>query len=776
MAKVAKKVEKTFEENLKYIGLNLDKLPPFLKKYEGLNFRPSNSYDDAVYKVYKYVNIKEIEILITPENRLTDIKQRYKLSSPICEYLDSEKEENIEKFARFIKMVSTMDKARIAEIAKEQEELNEKIPYEVKYPNNFIWQIYYSDYAKKYFMLVPTEEQDNNALFYLLKEQIANIRAKKPRYIFTPISHMEYTGGFLSKSEIDDMENYLWYFTKDWPNIYEVFDKDNNLFIKIVGQTNIYEKMRTTYSITLYTKEEALELYKLLKAMFILATGAREEYHFITKISKDGKIEFWSNNTKIEYSKLSEFIKVEYVDKIDKLKYEEKEQKELKRKLDKFKAIIEDLTQEYLLRQKQIATFLECKKTFFGRVKYFFRKKKDDKIVKKPEKRVASEEKKDETLEALYELKEQYTIEDLINICTKLEEVKKENTNLTLDLKAIETKEEILSKKNDNADLYIKEIDKHKKSIFEFWKFTSKDEMQTLAEAEEEEENEKTKMKRYFDYDEDMEELGKKMDELQRRKLSKNETDAMFAIRYVPNSFKELESSEEDAKVNEVEENKKTRGRKKKITTAIEEDLKKLQQDYQNDIEIINAKDFDIFGGLIEDKTKIKAINNQKHREIEKDKYKVLNINMDTDIEAYKENIRGFLKLIKEALNKIQAPYDMSVYCVNNKKSIEGMHIFDINPKSAIEQELRSKKDKIQLCKINIKENTPAVFYTNIMFYDNFNKTLPLGMDLSTEVLLDTNKLNLKFAKEESFYVNYKVNEFDFNTKEIVVCEYNVEE
>ena len=116
MAKVAKETEKIFEENLKYIGLNLDKLPTFLKKYEGLNFRPSNSYDDAVYKVYKYVNIKEIEILITPENRLTDIKQRYKLSSPICEYLDSEKEENIEKFARFIKMVSTMDKARIAEI------------------------------------------------------------------------------------------------------------------------------------------------------------------------------------------------------------------------------------------------------------------------------------------------------------------------------------------------------------------------------------------------------------------------------------------------------------------------------------------------------------------------------------------------------------------------------------------------------------------------------------------------------------------------------------
>lgn len=772
MAKITKETEKTFEENLKYIGLNLNKIPTFLKKYEGLNFRPSKSYDETIYKVYKYVNIKEIEILITPENRLTDIKQRYKLASPICEYLDSEKEENIEKFAKFMKLVTTINKDRIEEITKEQEELNDKIPFEVKYPNNFIWQIYYSDYAKKYFMLVATEEQDNNALFYLLKEQIANVRARKPRYIFVPISHMEYTGEFLSKSEIDDIENYLWYFTKEWPNIYEVFDKDNNMFIKIVGETNIYEKMRTTYSITLDTKEKAVELYKLLKAMFILATGAREEYKFVTKLNSDGEIEFWQNNTKLEYAKLSEYIKLEYLDKIDKLKYEEKEKKELKRKLAKFKNIIEDLTQEYLLRQKQIAIFLECKKTFFGRVRYFFKKKKnEEKIIKKPEKREQIEEKKDETLESLYALKEQYTIEDLINICTKLEEVKKENTNLTLDLKAIETKEEILSKKLDNAELYIKEIDKHKKSIFEFWKFTSKDEMQTLAEADEQEENEKTRMKKYFDYDADLENLGIKMDELQRRKLSKNETDAMFAIRYVPNSFSELEKNENSEEELEEQEDKKN---KKKKETALEKDLNELKKEYQNNIEIINAKDFDIFGGLVEDKTKIKAINNVKHREIEKDKYKVLNVNLDTDIEAYKESINSYLKLIKEALNKISSPYDMSVYALNTKKSIDGIHVFDINPKNAIEKELRSKKSKLILCKINIKENAPAVFYTNIMFYDNFNKTLPVGMNLSTEILLDTNKLNLKFVKEDSFYVNYKVDEFDFNTKEIVVYEYEM--
>ena len=774
MPRKTKESDQTLENNLEYIGLNLSKIPNFLKQYESLNFRPSKSYDETVYKVYKYINIKEIQILITPCDRLTDIKERYKLASPIVEYLDSKSEDNIEKFATFLKMVSTMKKDRIEEIAKEQEILNSQIPYEVKYPNNYIWQIYYSDVAKKYFMLVPTNEQDNNALFYLLKEQIANVRARKPRFIFAPVSHLEYSGAFLTKSEIADIENYLWYFTKEWPNIYEVYDKQGEMFLKIIGVTNIYEKMQSTYSITLDTKKKATELYKLLKAMFILATGAKEEYHFITKINQDGEIEFWNNNTKIEYEKLSEFIKLEYLDKIDKLKYEQKEKKELKRKVDKFKIVIEDLTQEYLLKQRQIATFLECKKSFFGRVRYFFKKKKDDQIEKKPVKQPRTEEEKDNSLNELFELKEQYTIEDLISICTKLEELKKENTNLELDLNAIETKEEILSKKVDNAELYIKEIDKHKKSIFEFWKFTKKDEVATLNEGEGEEGTEKVKMKKYFDYIEDLEKLGQKMDELQRRKLSKNETDALFAIRQVPESFRELEKEKETSvEVYEQKDAEEVKKKSKKIS-PLEKDLEQLKEEYEKDIEVINAKDFDIFGNLVEDKTKVKSINNVKHREIEKDKYKVLNINMDTDIKLYVENLESYLSLIKEALNKIQSPYDMSVYCINSKKGIEGINIFDINPETALKNELDSKKSKIILCRINIKENTPAVFYTNIMFYDNFNKTLPVGMNLSTEVLVDVNKLKLDFKGEETFYINHKENEFDFTTKEVKLYEYEV--
>ena len=106
MAKITNENNEIIETNLKYIGLNLDEIPEFLKEHEPLSFRPLKSYDDIVYKVYRYIDITKIEILITPTDRLTDLKEKYKLASPIYTYLDDQTEENIEKFAIFLKMVS----------------------------------------------------------------------------------------------------------------------------------------------------------------------------------------------------------------------------------------------------------------------------------------------------------------------------------------------------------------------------------------------------------------------------------------------------------------------------------------------------------------------------------------------------------------------------------------------------------------------------------------------------------------------------------------------
>ena len=739
---------KTMIQNkLEYIGLNLGRIPKFLTEYTPLNYRAVKSYDDNIYKVYKHINVKDIEILLTPTDRLADLKERYKLAAPLFTYLDEKSEENIEKFTIFLNMLKNLDIDKIEELEEEQKLLKENIPTKVKYKNNFIWQIYYSDYAKKFFMLVPINEQDTSALFYVLKKQINSKKARKKETIFVPISNLEYSGEFLTGAEITDIENYLWFFTKEWASIYEVYDLKDKLMLKIVGNTNVYEKIKSDYVVTLKNKQEAIEFYKLLKAMFILATGIPNEYKFDTKIDVFGKLQFEYNGIELQYEKLSEFIKDEYNCKIDELKETIKEKEKLEKRLKRFNSIVDELTQEYLIRQKQIATFLECKKTFFGKVKYFFKKKKNIQIVNKIEKSDRLEKKEeDKEIQSLYEEKEQYTIEDLINLCTKLDEKKNENSNLNLDINAIESKKDMLSTKIDNADLYIKEIDKHKKSIFEFWKFTNKDEISTLTQGEQEE-LPKTKIEKCFDYIEDMEELGKKADELQRRKLSKNETDAIFAVKQAINSVKAFENEYEDIK-----------------------EFKKLKQEYEDNMEYINMKDFNIFGSMNKDKTQISTINNQKHREIPKDKYKVLNINANTEIDMFKENLKNYTKLVEEAFNKITLQNNIAVYKLL-QANMNGLEIFNISPIKELEN---IKEDSTTLHKFNLQEGVPILFYSNIIFYENFNKTLPIGMDLSTEVLLDLNQLEMEKINENEFNYNVKRNEFDYEIRKIKVIEYNV--
>ncbi len=165
-----------------------------------------------------------------------------------------------------------MNTETIEKIGQKQEKLKDALPYEVKYSDNYIWQIYYSDASDNYFMLVPTNETNNNAFFYLIKKKIEASKSRKKETIFVPVIGEEYSQNYLLQSQITDLENYLWYFTKQWPSIYEVYDVKGKMKIKIVGQTKVYGDVKSDYVMTFENKEEATEWYKLVKALFILAT------------------------------------------------------------------------------------------------------------------------------------------------------------------------------------------------------------------------------------------------------------------------------------------------------------------------------------------------------------------------------------------------------------------------------------------------------------------------------------------------------------------------
>ena len=58
-----------------------------------------------------------------------------------------------------------------------------------------------------------------------------------------------------------------------------------------------------------------------------------------------------------------------------------------------------------------------------------------------------------------------------------------------MDINSLKLKHKNMQKKIENAAAFIQEIDNHKKSIFEFWKYSNKDEIASLPEGEAEELN-----------------------------------------------------------------------------------------------------------------------------------------------------------------------------------------------------------------------------------------------------------------------------------------------
>lgn len=763
-----KKIDKTesMEEKLEYLGLNLEKIPANIKKFEPLDFRVPKFYDEKQYRQYRYIPIKDIQILLSPTNRLDEIEEKYKKASPLADYLDSKSEENILKYTTFLNMLKKVRIEDIEKVEEEQVNLNKKIPFKVKFEGNYLWQIYYSENTDKYFMLVPTEDADYSTFFFLLKKQLEKKRTGK---IFVPVRNVGYSKEYLKKSEFEDIENYLWLFTKDWPLVYEVYDKNGDLSIQIVGETEVYEKIKSPYKIKLSSKEEANQFYKLIKAMFILQTELPHYFSFKTNIGKLGEIEFYIEDRKIEYGNIVQWMNDEF-----ELGQERSQAaKELieinQKKLENLKAEVATQEIEYLAKEKQITTFLECKKSFFGKFKYYFKySKKKNKVNIKEKIQVEAEEELEKE-KVNYKKKknkitskENHTIEELIELYKEFEKLENTLKNIMLDINSLKLKKKNMEKKIENATLFIEEIDSHKKSIFEFWKYSNKDEVATLPEGEEEEVNIIKKITKVFDYEEDIEKFGKTMDKIQRKALSKQETDSIYIT-----STNLLEI------LNKVKNNDVL---PKDITAS----LRDLKKEAIQEKTLTEKDEFDIFGGIAQDLSKISKINNKKHREIAKDKFVILDINKNTKQIGYKLALEKVIENVKTALEKVAISEDLPVYKAMHDKLLDEkeINVFDINPEAEIKETIKQEESKINFYKLYLKQGTNAVSFTNCIFYDNQNKTLPIGQDLSTKILVDISKLDMKLKEKYSFQiVDFEKENDDFSDikiKTIQVFEYEI--
>ena len=728
------------KEKLNVLGLDLENLPTFLTETKPIIFNPSRLNNDKELKVYKYVPIKDIEIYCTTAHRDDPIKEKYSKSMPLGRFIE-ESEHDSEKSAELLNVFERISDISIKRVALEQSKMADKIPFTVHYPKNQLWQIYYSADTDRYFMLVSLKEDTFDELFYLLRKKIEAEQKDKNEKIFVPISYVNYSEQYLSNKEINDIENYLWVFTKNWSLTYEVHDLDDKLTVQIVGETPIYDSLKTMYKIILRSKEEADEFYKLIKALFILQTELGSRYNFTTQINEKNSIEFFYEGKKITYGDLPEFIKEKYIETEAEIKKFNQKSFKLENKLKDFKAELKKEEAEYFIKQKEISTYLECKKTFFGKVKYFFSKKKN-----KAKEEIEEVEKKEETkepkpIQGYTDDKKYHTIDDLVTVQALYEKSERYVKDLTQDIKAMELKILNTKKKIENATLYIQEIDKHKKSLFDFWKFANKDELLELDTGDDIYDGDAQKIKKKFDYEYDFEDLGIAYDKLQRTKFSKQELDSIYvASTNVLPIINMLKNGDMDKDV-------------------IEEQLRSLKSEYftSSNTTLSSKVDFDIFGSMRDDPTQVKYLNNKSHRENEKDKFQILNINKKIDIFDFTEKLQLMTSSLNEAMHKIKFDYDMPIYkvgSINEKLHKTDFSVFNINAEREIESYDNKFETAVKLFKLNFKEGYPAVFLTNATYYDNTNNTLPNGMDVTSKVIIDADMFEYELVKKEKMKTN----------------------
>ena len=98
----------------------------------------------------------------------------------------------------------------------------------------------------------------------------------------------------------------------------------------------------------------------------------------------------------------------------------------------------------------------------------------------------------------------------------------------------------------------------------------------------------------------------------------------------------------------------------------------------------------------------------------------------------------------------------MSIYIKKEDENNEYI-LGDINPENLID----SNNINTSLVKIEMNNKTNILYYTNIAFYENINKTLPLGMDLSSKVLIKSNILKEKNKASDTIYLLEKQDDFN---------------
>jgi len=80
-------IKNDLTSKLKYLKLDLNNIPKYLYDFKPLGFNLSRLNSDKDHKVFRFVPIEKIEILLTPCLRSDSVREKYSKAEPLGKYL-----------------------------------------------------------------------------------------------------------------------------------------------------------------------------------------------------------------------------------------------------------------------------------------------------------------------------------------------------------------------------------------------------------------------------------------------------------------------------------------------------------------------------------------------------------------------------------------------------------------------------------------------------------------------------------------------------------------
>lgn len=715
--------------------------------------------ENNIKKVYRYIPISKIDIMVTNHSRNDKIRDKFKDALPIIEYIYSKEFKDFDKI-RLEYLLKDYNDEKYEEVEKLQKRLFEKEPFRITYEEDVFYEIYYLKEENRYVLMICTEDIVFKEIQYILQKKVEYYITKDEQYIYAGIANLEYSENFLSNEEIQELEDVLWYFTKAWPVTYELYNNKSEYSLEVVGNFEIYNGLTSIYRVQLKSKEKAAEYLKLAKALMALEKDTNKYLRFTPIISEKEGLKFRYSGNDIVLKDIPDFLIINYVKLYEETMAYIDENMSKKLKLETLTEQKAEKEEKLNNLQNYITTFLDSKRTFFGKFRYFFgkdplkqleqkEKKEEKQKLENEEENLENREKREEERKEIEELKERInlkrdfcTIEEYIFLYKEYEKQNKKLKSYLKDISVLEHIIENLDRNIRNGMEYIREISIEKKSLIGFFKYTNKDKKEAILKAEEEFKEEK--MHKIFNYDLDFLKFAEDIDKEIRNSLDSDELSSIYLaingmLKYM-NKLREYENNE----------NKNM----KEYYQELELYLKDLKNKY---IEIYgeNAVDYDIFGNSQNFK-QTRYLGEKAFREEDRELYKEMKFKKNMTVDELVNIMRENLAKLESSIDKTVVDMELDVYKIVNwtaklKENNIDIYNFNIN-----EEKINiGKEDKTyNLYHLNIPNGSNMVPLTNITFYTNNNKTLPLGMDVSTQVLLDMSKFNFVVSE----YISTKIN------------------